>query len=168
MSSQTLPERIAQGLIAHRGILLCIGIVVSMAAYFPAAQLQFDRSIENMFAPDDPILVAYRNSKRIFGGEAIALAAYVDPELMTYGGMERLTEVTERLAAVGGVDSVMSLNNNPLLRDDIIRTDQPVSRAFLELMTSVRTGKRRPWSVFLNRKRRPSFRASTPSINCET
>ncbi len=143
MPSQTLSERIAQGLIARRGILLGIGILVSVAAYFPARQLQFDRSIENMFAPDDPILVAYHDSKRIFSGESIALAAYVDPQLMTPEGMQRLTEVTQRLEGVGGVDSVMSLNNNPLLGNDIIRTDQPVSRSFLELMTGFTIGEDR-------------------------
>ncbi len=96
-----------------------------------------------MFAPDDPILVAYRTSKRIFGGEAIALAAYVDPELLTPEGMQRLTKVTQELEQVPGVDSVMSLNNNPILGDAIINTDQPVSSAFLDLMTGFTIGEDR-------------------------
>ena len=42
-------------------------------------QLSFDQSIENMFAADDPLLVPYRRLTRTFGGNEIALAAYVDP-----------------------------------------------------------------------------------------
>lgn len=142
-SSQTVSHRIANWLIAHRKVLLVVGILISIAAYFPASELRFDRSIENMFAPSDPILVAYRTSKRIFGGEAIALAAYVDPELLTPEGMQRLTTVTNKLEQVPGVDSVMSLNNNPILGDEIIKTDKPVSSAFLDLMTGFTIGEDR-------------------------
>lgn len=140
MSSPNFSERIANWLISRRAILLGVGILIAIAAYFPASDLRFDRSIENMFAPDDPILVAYRTSKRIFGGEAIALAAYVDPQLMTSEGMERLTEVTERLAKVDGVNSVMSLNNNPILDSEVILSDQEMSQRFIELMTGFTIG----------------------------
>ncbi|MGH7136745.1 MAG: MMPL family transporter, partial [Pirellulales bacterium] len=71
----------------------------------------FDRSIENMFAPDDPILEPFRQLKRTFGGDEIALAAYVDRDLLSPKGLDRLGKLTSELAGVGGVASAFSLAN---------------------------------------------------------
>ncbi|HVX13979.1 MAG TPA: MMPL family transporter [Pirellulales bacterium] len=101
---------LARTLVRFRWPLLFAAVAATAALYFPAQRLAFDRSIENMFAPDDPILAPFRKLKRTFGGDEIALAAYADPDLLTTGGLARLEEVTADLARVPGVRQAFSLS----------------------------------------------------------
>ncbi len=60
--------RFAEWLLRWRWILLGCGVVSGLLAYGPAQEVEFDRSIENVFAPDDTLVVTYRKLARIFGG----------------------------------------------------------------------------------------------------
>lgn len=104
-------QRIADFLVAYRWPLLALAVVALLAAWPASRRLTFDRSIENMFAADDPLLVPYRRLKERFGGNEMVLAVYRDPELMAPSeeGLERLRAVTERLEDVDGVRDVLSL-----------------------------------------------------------
>ncbi|MBX7164852.1 MAG: MMPL family transporter [Pirellulales bacterium] len=122
----------AAHLVAWRNVLLGIGVIIAVLSVEPASRLRFDRSMENMFAEDDPVLIPYRRAKEIFSDDEIALAAYRDPELMTPAGITRVAEATERLSAVPGVGSVLSLSNSPF-GTDIIDQSQPLHQSFVEL-----------------------------------
>ena len=106
-----LTRRISEFLIAWRWPLFALAVIGSLASYWPARRLDFDHSVENMFAPDDPLLPPYQKLQRTFGGNEIVLAVYVDPELMHEDGrgMTRLDEVAGRLRKVEGVRDVLSL-----------------------------------------------------------
>lgn len=111
---------VARRLISWRYVLLLVAAALTVAALPYAYRLQVDQSIENMFAPDDPVLAPYQQLKRTFGGDEIALAAYIDPQLLTARGMDRLENLTQRLAEVPGVASVFSLTRSPLLGKHVI------------------------------------------------
>ena len=117
----SIGRQITEILISWRMALLVLGIVLAAAAFFPAGKLVFDRSLENMFAPDDPLLAPYARLKRTFGGNEIVLAVYADEDLFARdgGGMRRLSGLGERLKAVPGVRDVVSL-------------DQPMGHAVVE------------------------------------
>jgi len=85
-----------------------------------------------MFADDDPLLVPYRLLKRAFAGNEIALAAYVDENLLTPEGITRVDELTRTMSDVPGVHSVISLTTTPLGRE-IIDEHNPLSEPFLNL-----------------------------------
>ena len=51
-----MTERFVNGLIHWRWPLLCLGVLLVALAYPLSTQVEFDRSIENIFAPDDPLL----------------------------------------------------------------------------------------------------------------
>ena len=67
--------------IAWRFALLGLAFVAAGVAFFPARQLEFDRSIDSMFAADDPLIGPYHRLQRTFGGNEVVLAVYADPEL---------------------------------------------------------------------------------------
>jgi hypothetical protein len=113
MQQHPLATRIADHLVAWRWPLLAVGILLTVLAWFPAQRLAFDRSVENMFPADDPLLVPFRQLKRTFGGDELVLAAYVDPHLLDDEGIERVKQLTERLKQIPGVESVVSLGNVP-------------------------------------------------------
>ena len=134
-----LVERIVCRIVGWRWALLAGAAIIVLFAYGPSRRLAFDRSIENMFAPDDPLLVPYQQLKRTFGGNEIALAAYTEPELMTEQGIRRVAELTRELEAVQGVSGVLSLTSTPL-HEAIIRPDEPLSEPFLKLFEGYSVG----------------------------
>ncbi|MBL9124078.1 MAG: hypothetical protein JNG90_10635, partial [Planctomycetaceae bacterium] len=132
-------ERFVAWLIAWRWALFALAVaVMGLIIYQGAYRLSFDRSIENMFAPDDPLLVPYRQLKRTFGGNEIALAAYVDPNLLTAQGIERLDQLSQAMQDVPGVQAVLSLTTTPLGREII--NDQVLGPAFIRLLEGFAVG----------------------------
>lgn len=115
---------ITEFLIRWRWPLLALGLTITALSFVYSRRLEFDRSVENMFAPHDPLLVPYREVKRIFGGNEIALAAYDDPKLLTPEGMERLDRLTRQMAAVDGVQGVLSLSSTKLIRNLVGKNDR--------------------------------------------
>ena len=54
-----------------------------------------------MFPSDDPLLESYQKAKRIFDGNEVVMAVYVDEGLLApMAGIERLADVRRALAAV--------------------------------------------------------------------
>ncbi len=78
-------------------------------SFLPAQNLQYDRSVENMFPPDDPLLPPYQRLKENFGGNEVVLAVYEDKELFAKdkSGLKRAREFAARLKKVEGVKAVM-------------------------------------------------------------
>ncbi|MGI8982186.1 MAG: efflux RND transporter permease subunit [Pirellulaceae bacterium] len=104
-------RRFNEFVIAWRYPLCLLGIALALAAYFPSQGIKFDRSIENMFSANDPILPPYLRLKQQFGGNEIVLAVYEDPELLHADGrgLKRLEATSERMKKVAGVKDVLSL-----------------------------------------------------------
>ena len=102
---------VAKFLIACRLPLLFVALSVAIASSFASRRLGFDRSIENMFASDDPLLAPYEKLKRVFGGNEVVVAVYEDAKAFSSdgAGFARLKELTSRLRQVEGVRDAMSL-----------------------------------------------------------
>ena len=103
---------LARWLIAARWLLLGVGIATAIASSFAARKLGFDRSIENMFATDDPLLAPYEKLKRVFGGNEVVVAVYKDVQAFAADGtgFDKLKALAAKLRAVPGVRDAMSLS----------------------------------------------------------
>ena len=108
---QRTAERLVGWLVTWNLPLLIGAILVGLLAYFPASQMRFDRSIERMFAPNDPLLPPYERLKSQFGGNEVVLAVYADPQLLAPdgSGLKRLAALSSRMKKVPGVKDVLSL-----------------------------------------------------------
>lgn len=106
-----LTDRIADFLIRRRNILLALGIIVAIISIVGAPSLEFDRSIQNMFAADDEYLDPYQDLTRVFGGTEAVLLVYKDPELLAEEGegIDRAEEISNRISEIEGVAEVLSL-----------------------------------------------------------
>ncbi len=104
-------KTIARLLIQWRWWLLGIAVLTGAGAYGLSQRLDFDRSIESMFSPRDPLLKPYLELKRNFAGNEIVLAVYEDANLFDQDGtgIQRLTEVAQQLKGVHGVRDILSL-----------------------------------------------------------
>lgn len=98
-------------LIRYRLVLLPLGVALVAAGYPLAKQLEFDQSIESLYAADDPHLTDFRESKRLFGGDEFAIVAFTDPKLLdpqtgriSTAAAERVQNLAQQLNAVKGVN----------------------------------------------------------------
>jgi predicted RND superfamily exporter protein len=105
-------NRLIDGLVRYRIILLCLALALTALSVYPANQVSFDQSIESLYSPGNPHLLDYLESKKLFGGDEFVFLTYTDPELFDEAGQERLTNLAALLAEVPGIaeDSVQSLD----------------------------------------------------------
>jgi hypothetical protein len=107
---------------------LLVAALLAAALAMPASQrMDFDRSIENMFASDDPLLATYRKLKRTFGGNEIVMVVYSDPSLFAEdgSGLDRLGAISQRCETVPGVAGVLSIER--LIGRQIVERDNPIA-----------------------------------------
>ncbi|MCA9229233.1 MAG: MMPL family transporter [Planctomycetales bacterium] len=113
MISNPRTRRLLEWMIHRRGWLFASGLILSIAAAWFGRQLSLDRSIENMFAEDDPVRTTYLELQRVFGQHDIILAVYSDPELSSPAGLERLGNLAAKIRKVAGVVATVSLLDPP-------------------------------------------------------
>lgn len=120
-------------LIAARWPCAILAVVLALACIPPAWNVRFNRSVENMFAPDDPLLGPYETVKSTFGGNEIVLAVYDDPELLAVdgAGIRRLAEIGGRLREIPGVRDVLTLDRP--IGESIVDPDNAVSKALRDV-----------------------------------
>ncbi len=94
---------VADWLIRHRRGLLGLALLLAAAAIVPASRLTLDESVESFYAPDDPYLLAYLDSKQKFGGDEFVFVAYQDPQLLEQEGLDRVKAFAQELSQVPGV-----------------------------------------------------------------
>lgn len=97
-------------LVRGRKWLFPLSLVLFAIAVPLAQRLSYDRSIESLYAADDPHLKDYLDSKALFGGDELAMVAYTDPELFAEGTTElsqeserRIRSLAEELSEIEGV-----------------------------------------------------------------
>ena len=96
-------------LLRYRWHLAIVGTLILAATWPLSARLRTDRTIEQMFDRDDPTLLAYQELQQAFGGNAVVMLVYREPELMTPAGLERASEISKRVEAIEGVRGVLSV-----------------------------------------------------------
>jgi uncharacterized protein len=112
MPPRTAPAWIER-LVDYRWWLVALAAVIGVGSAVAGRRLVLDRSIENMFAADDPILIAYKRLQRTFGRQDVVLAMYADPDLKSPEGIDRVKALREKLRAAPGVVAVVSLVDLP-------------------------------------------------------
>ncbi|MFG0261901.1 MAG: RND family transporter [Novipirellula sp. JB048] len=95
-------------LIRYRVLLALLGLVVFVVSLPLSQRLRLDRSITAMFAPSDPTLIDYQTLQDSFGGNAVAMLVYRDPNLMSRAGLQRSEAIASRVAGIDGVDGILS------------------------------------------------------------
>ncbi len=115
--------RLALRMVELRVILAVVASTI-LAICAPLSQrLQMDRTINQMFAPDDPTLVAYEELRTAFGGNAAVLLVYRDEDLLSPAGVRRAREISTKVAQVPGVRGVLS----PAQVNDLLGYLRPLS-----------------------------------------
>ena len=110
-------HRFAASLVAWRTPLLVVGLLATFGLMPLAGKVVSDRSVKALFPPDSSRLRAYRSVTDDFGGDAVCLMCYRDPDLFSAAGFRRLAALRERVERVPGVLSVSALDRQPVPGD---------------------------------------------------
>lgn len=101
-----------EGLLRWRGLLFVIVAVMAVVMWPLADRLQFDHSIETLYAADDPHLIDYLESKRLFGGDELVIIAWHQTNLfegdsysITPEVSREIKEFAERVGQIPGIDA---------------------------------------------------------------
>ena len=117
LMTNSLPQAPASpflaALIRHRLALLGLGLLLAVVGALFGNRLQLDRSIEHMFAEDDPVLQPYRALQEKFGQNEIAMAVFSEPKLQTEQGLAHIAVLTEQARKIPGVVAAVSIHDPP-------------------------------------------------------
>ncbi len=110
-AGNVLGERLAKLLTANHQLCLVLAMLLLLLCAPLSNRLELDWRIEGLFPPGEPSVAAYQRLQQRFGGNQIVLAVYRDPQLWDASGqgLERLEHISQALASVEGVSSVLSL-----------------------------------------------------------
>ena len=97
-------------LLRWRMVVLPVVAILFLFSLPIAARLEFDQSIESLYAEDDEYFSAYDRSKQLFGGDEFAIVAWPedglfepDSDVVSERSRERIEALGEKIAAVPGV-----------------------------------------------------------------
>ncbi len=118
--------RMADGLLRHRVLLFVAALALTVPAIGPSNRLKLDESIESFYAPDDPDLLAWLESKRAFGGDEYVMVAWKEPDLLSAERLDALAEFAGKFRdpqATPGLQHesthdlarVLDMNDNPFI-----------------------------------------------------
>ncbi|MEM9701874.1 MAG: RND family transporter, partial [Planctomycetota bacterium] len=96
--------------------MLLVGLALVAGAFVPASRLELERSIESLYAPDDPRLGAFRRSREMFGGDEFVLVAWDREEATAPESLDAISEFAAKLSAVPGVNAESTQDLSKVLR----------------------------------------------------
>ncbi|MEO8605634.1 MAG: MMPL family transporter, partial [bacterium] len=90
-------------------VLVCLAFSVALG--LAAHGLRIEGSIASVLPADDPGVRYYAGVREAFGGDDIAVVGVRADDLFSAATLTKLARVTDRLAAMDGVERVLSLTN---------------------------------------------------------
>ena len=110
--------------------LLVLVLIISAIAWPISRRLEFDQSIESLYAENDPHLLTYQKSKQLFGGDEVAIVAWHVPHLFEENRSRvldeqarNIREFSKELSAIEGINAQSTQNIADALRQPINREE---------------------------------------------
>lgn len=123
-----LLEWVTGVLVDYRWVWLIFAVSSACAGWLWTPALRFDQSLEALYSHDNPRLRDFKESKRIFGGDELAIVAWRQTGLMEPAGMQHTGEFGEKLGQVPGIrpDSQQNLRDTLGMMEHTLRNFERV------------------------------------------
>ncbi|RMG41318.1 MAG: RND family transporter [Planctomycetota bacterium] len=109
-------QHLADWLVRHRIAIAVVTLALTAPLAMLGRRLEFDRSIESLYAEDDPHLRDLQLSRRAFGGDEFVIVAWKPPRLFEADGLtltasaaEDIRSMRDALAEIPGVRATHDL-----------------------------------------------------------
>ena len=97
--------------------MFAVVVLLLVALLWGGKRVSYEQSINSFFAEGDPAMRVYQQAARTFGDDNFVFLVYDDADLLTPGGLNRVSELAAAVAPdrIPGVQRVESLDAMPLL-----------------------------------------------------
>jgi uncharacterized protein len=96
--------RLAEWLVRWKVTLLVLSLVITAVALPLSLKVDLDQSIESFFAPSDPLLRGYQESRASFGGDEFVLVAYQREDIDTPESLKEIASFARELSNIEGIN----------------------------------------------------------------
>jgi predicted RND superfamily exporter protein len=104
-------DRFARWLVRHPFATVLVYLLITALLAVSAWRIRIEGSLESVLPGRDPSIEYYRSVRATFGSDDVAVVGILSPDLFSNAVLAKIDRVTTRLAAIEGVDRVMSLTN---------------------------------------------------------
>src|SRR5688572_6122042 len=110
----------ARWLVAHPRTVLLAAVLLTALATLDARKLRVESSLASVLPEGDPAVAYYEETRKLFGSDDVAVVGMLTDDVFTPAAMEKIAHVTDALAKVDGVASVLSITNAVDVAADIV------------------------------------------------
>jgi len=113
-------DAFARWLVRHPMVVLAANFVVTAIFAVFAVHIRVESSLSSVLPKGDPYTEYYEKVKRVFGGDNVAVVGVRCDDIFATKTLEKIAEVTNKLAKIEGVEHVISLTNAPDPAADVV------------------------------------------------
>jgi len=102
-------------LLAARYVLFGAVLATLIGLLVLDRHVKYEQSLESFFPSNDEAVLDYKKASSLFGNDNLVFVSYDDPQLLTPEGLDRVSELADRLGpkAINAVVDVQSLDRMP-------------------------------------------------------
>jgi hypothetical protein len=92
-------------------VFVVVNLFLALLLGFYALRIRIESSIESMLPAGDPAVAYYDEVRATFGSDDVAVVGILADDLFATPTLEKIARITDALAAIGGVERVVSITN---------------------------------------------------------
>ena len=103
-------------LLRYRTGIFLLALLVTVVAVPVANRLTLDESVESLFAPNNPLILDYMESQKLYGGDEFILVAWKQENLLENKTLDQIDAFAEQLNQVPGIRPESTQTLSTILR----------------------------------------------------
>src|SRR5262245_48161592 len=113
-------ERVAAWLVRHpRPVVAATLLVTAIMGVF-ASRLRFESALANVLPTGDPAVAFYEKVRQQFGSDDVGVVGVLAHDIFEPATLATIARLTAALAALPGVESVLSITNTKDVAADVV------------------------------------------------
>ena len=110
----------ARWMVRHPILCLAANLAITVVLGYFALGIRIESSLSSVLPAGDPQIAYYAKVRETFGSDDVAVVGVRADNIFAPSTIEKIARVTDTIAKVKGVQSVLSITNAPDLAEDVI------------------------------------------------
>lgn len=113
-------DAVRRWIVARPRRVLALNLLATAVFGLFAARVRIESSLESVLPRGDPAIAYYERIRSLFGGDDVGVIGVRADDLFAPGTLAKIAHVTKAVAALDGVESVLSITNAKDVAADIV------------------------------------------------